>query len=1336
MPVPSATSRQITAVASDPLEVEVEDRPPGGVALEEDLLARVQLGRHGRQSNRGPGGRGPPSRAYAGADVDRQGRAADHRPRAARAVRLPAARAARRGRGRHRCSGPVRPPAPARGRGRARRAQRAAAGAPGRADRGARGGRRAGAGRARALGRARVLLDPGAGARAGAAAGHRLGARPDRAADRAHAPSATPAGARGARAARAARPGAAARRSSCSARRGRARRPRARRSGDRPRRAAPARAPRPGRARRASRCAGARASVAIGRRRGAGRARPGAAARRSSGSSPALDGGRRRELLLHGVTGSGKTEVYLAAAEAALERGRGAIVLVPEIGLTPAGGRALPRALRRPGRGPALARSARASAATSGSGCARGEARICVGPRSAVFAPVAGLGLIVVDEEHDASYKQEGDPRYDAREVARRRAAQTAGAVLVLGTATPRPESWLELERLELPQRVDGRSLPAVEVLDMRGRDGREGPLHPRTRAALGGAARARRQGDRADQPPRLGAVPDLPRLRLGGWDARAATSRWSSTAPARACAATTAATPSRCRARVPDCGSVTLARAGAGTERIEDELAAAVGAAAGLPPRLRQRRRRRRPPRDPRALPGGRAGVLVGTQMVAKGHDFPDVVLGVVLDADATLRFPDFRAEERTFALVAQLAGRSGRGERGGRVLVQTLAPEAEAIAHAAAPRRRRLSRRRARAPPRARLPAVLAPDPGRALAPGRRARSSAAAAGLRDGARRRAAARARSRSGPAPRFRLRGRERRQLLIKAPERGRRGRRGPRGRARGGARRAPARDRGSRSTSTRSSGRRSTRTAMIERGNRRPARARASEVEPRPTSRGRSSTEDERERRAAALAQVVTFGDPVLRSRASEVTEFGARARRRGRADGRDHARRDGRRPRRDPARRPAAPARLPGRPGRASRPRSSTRRSSGSPTSSRPPRRAASACPGSGSTSSAPLHARVSGVDVDGEPLLIEASGLEARVLQHEIDHLDGVLILDRTDARAAQGRAAGAARGRQLQPGARSRARRRVRIVYLGTSDFAAAVLRAARREPAPPGARRHAARPPPGPRAPRSRRRRPPRPPRSSGSSCCRPRRPRARSRWRADPRRRGPSSGVVCAFGQLLREPLLERARAAQRPPVAAAALARRGADRARDHGRRRAHRGRRSCGSPRASTPARSRSREALAIGDDDFGRLSRAARASSAASCWSRPSTCARAASSSFTEQDDAAATYAEKIDARGAPARPGAPGDRARAAGAGADPARRRLPRARGRRAARGARGAGAERGRARRPGGSTPAGGLRLGCGEGALRLERVQPGRRRARWPPTPTCAATRPPGRLGP
>src|SRR5690606_21359309 len=193
--------------------------------------------------------------------------------------------------------------------------------------------------------------------------------------------------------------------------------------------------------------------------------------------------GAPRAQLLHGVTGSGKTEVYLAAVEAALERGLGAIVLVPEIGLAP---QAVSRFRARLGDRFAVLHSA-LSAGERYDEWMRlrsGEASVCVGPRSAVFAPVRNLGLIVIDEEHDPSYKQEGDPTYDARAVARRRAA-TRGAVLLAGTATPRPESWLELPRLTLPRRVDGRALPPVEVLDMREADPRSGPLHPRTWEAL-----------------------------------------------------------------------------------------------------------------------------------------------------------------------------------------------------------------------------------------------------------------------------------------------------------------------------------------------------------------------------------------------------------------------------------------------------------------------------------------------------------------------------------------------------------------------------------------------------------------------------------------------------------------------------------------------------------------------------------------------------------------------------------------------------------------------------------------------------------------------------------
>ncbi|MGZ4203300.1 MAG: replication restart helicase PriA, partial [Thermoleophilaceae bacterium] len=191
----------------------------------------------------------------------------------------------------------------------------------------------------------------------------------------------------------------------------------------------------------------------------------------------AEEGGR---LLLHGVTGSGKTEVYLRAVDAALERGRSAIVLVPEIALTP---QTAGRFEQRFGHTVAVLHSKLGAGERydEWARLRRGEARVCVGPRSAVFAPLTDLGLIVVDEEHDPSYKQESDPRYDARHVAERRAEQ-AGAVLLAGSATPRPESWLALERIELPERVDGRGLPPVEVVSMAGV---RGALHERTREAL-----------------------------------------------------------------------------------------------------------------------------------------------------------------------------------------------------------------------------------------------------------------------------------------------------------------------------------------------------------------------------------------------------------------------------------------------------------------------------------------------------------------------------------------------------------------------------------------------------------------------------------------------------------------------------------------------------------------------------------------------------------------------------------------------------------------------------------------------------------------------------------
>ena len=482
----------------------------------------------------------------------------------------------------------------------------------------------------------------------------------------------------------------------------------------------------------------------------------------------ALDGeaGSERQLLLHGVTGSGKTEVYLAAVEAALERGKGAIVLVPEIGLAP---QAVARFRARLGDRFAVLHSA-LSAGERYDEWRRlrsGEASVCVGPRSAVFAPVRDLGLIVVDEEHDASYKQEGDPTYDARAVARKRAADT-GAVLVAGTATPRPESWLELPRLELPRRVDGRRMPPVHLVDMREADPRSGPVHAETWEALEGVRAA---GAKAIvMINRRGFAPWLTCRSCGHhWDCpncdvSLIVHRHSGRLVCHHCAHSERA-PRAC----PECGSTTLSQAGAGTERIEallrerlepmpvmrldSDTAAERGAHARILARFDE----------------APSAVLVGTQMVAKGHDFPEVTLSAILDADATLRFPDFRAEERTFAMVAQLAGRSGRGEAGGEVIVQTLAPHAASIEHAARHDSAgflelELNRREIlRYPPFSHLTRInfASEHEGRVDEA-----AVAVAADLR-----RSLPKGAELLGPAPMFRVRNRHRRRILIKAEER-------------------------------------------------------------------------------------------------------------------------------------------------------------------------------------------------------------------------------------------------------------------------------------------------------------------------------------------------------------------------------------------------------------------------------------------------------------------------------------------------------------------------------------------------------------------------------------
>jgi primosomal protein N' (replication factor Y) len=478
-----------------------------------------------------------------------------------------------------------------------------------------------------------------------------------------------------------------------------------------------------------------------------------------------LNGNRARSdrFLLHGVTGSGKTEVYLQAVAATLAAGRGAIVLVPEIALTP---QALGRFRARFGDVVAVLHSAlgRGERYDEWLRLCSGEATVCVGPRSAVFAPLQDIGLIVIDEEHESSYKHEGDPRYDARAVAARRAEQH-GAVLLAGTATPRPESVEALARLRLPSRIDGRPLPPVEVLDMRGQ---HHPLHPVTRAAL---AEVRRAESKA-----------IVLLNRRGWSnflsCRGCGRVWSCPECEVALVLHRAAGFVAChhcghRERVPErcgaCGSNAVARHGAGTERVEHDLIEGLGD-PGFPVfRLDADAAavKGRAARTLERFDSAPAGVLIGTQMVAKGHDFPAVTLGVVLDADQTLRFPDFRAEERTFALVTQLAGRAGRGEGGGRVLVQTLAPDAPSIRFAARHDAdgflaAELARRRALGyPPFSSLIRIVCAAPeaadAAAVAAALRARVDPPGAQV---------------LGPAPLFRLRGRARSQIVVKAQDRG------------------------------------------------------------------------------------------------------------------------------------------------------------------------------------------------------------------------------------------------------------------------------------------------------------------------------------------------------------------------------------------------------------------------------------------------------------------------------------------------------------------------------------------------------------------------------------
>ena len=403
-----------------------------------------------------------------------------------------------------------------------------------------------------------------------------------------------------------------------------------------------------------------------------------------------IGAGKFSGMLLHGVTGSGKTAVYLAAMRSVLDGGRSAILLVPEIGLTPAVAADLCQAF---GDEVAILHSALTDQerAEQWHRIKRGDARVAVGTRSAVFAPVSSLALVIVDEEQDASYKQEETPRYHARDVAVMR-AKMANAVVVVGSATPSLESYFNAKSnkyalLELPDRVEQRPLPEVELVDMRQEFQETGQEKVISRKL---AEEIRQRLDRKEQAMVL--------LNRRGYSPLVLCRACGKTLECKNCAIAlthhkrshrmechycgyAAPVPKTCI----HCGSEYVYFLGTGSEKLEDLL-------HGIFPQARIGRLDRDTVRGREdferalnALNAGELDLLVGTQMIAKGHDIHGVTLVGVVGADAALGFPDFRAAERTFQLLTQVAGRAGRGNTPGKVVLQTYFPDHYAVQYAA---------------------------------------------------------------------------------------------------------------------------------------------------------------------------------------------------------------------------------------------------------------------------------------------------------------------------------------------------------------------------------------------------------------------------------------------------------------------------------------------------------------------------------------------------------------------------------------------------------------------------------------------------------------------------
>jgi primosomal protein N' (replication factor Y) (superfamily II helicase) len=403
-----------------------------------------------------------------------------------------------------------------------------------------------------------------------------------------------------------------------------------------------------------------------------------------------VDGGSFSGILLHGVTGSGKTAVYLAAMKSVLDAGRSAILLVPEIGLTPAVAADVHEVF---GDEVAILHSGLSDKerAEHWHRIRRGEARAVVGTRSAVFAPVSKLALIIVDEEQDSSYKQEETPRYHARNVAVMR-AKFSNAAVVLGSATPSLESYFNAKKnryalLEMPDRVEKRPLPEVELVDMRQEFQETGSENVVSRKLI---EEIRLRLERKEQAMVL--------LNRRGYSPVVLCRTCGKTLECRNCAIAmthhkqsrrmechycgfTAPVPKSCA----ECGSEYVYFLGTGSEKLEELL-------HGYFPQARIARLDRDTVRGHgdfervlSALNAGELDLLVGTQMIAKGHDVHGVTLVGVVGADMALGMPDFRAAERTFQLLTQVAGRAGRGYVPGKVILQTYFPDHYAVQYAA---------------------------------------------------------------------------------------------------------------------------------------------------------------------------------------------------------------------------------------------------------------------------------------------------------------------------------------------------------------------------------------------------------------------------------------------------------------------------------------------------------------------------------------------------------------------------------------------------------------------------------------------------------------------------